>query len=350
MLQWLQFLLYMALAITACSDGRHAPSAPAAPVPPPLETVPFEQLAPGKLTFDRVATDGRGFSGTYVIDVDARSTSSVSTGRPTDAPAISPDGSRIAFSSLTDLPTVYDIYIVDLMGRSVQQITALRGQDRSPTWTPDGAQIVFSVFDSDPVATTVYRQSPVANAPDRVTVRTFRPGVEVWPGQEVWGPAGPVSVAPNGQHVFVDGFGWRAIFSMESDGSDLTLLAELPRDIAPGSSRLHAPAWSPTGDRVAFLETLHRSDGWFLSTRVRIIDADGTNLETLVEIPAGGFANVGGSNHLSLCWSADEAQIAFSSPVDDLLSHIFVVRPDGSDLTQITSAASVTDRSVSCSR
>lgn len=347
MLQRSHSPLCIALVITACSGGPHVP---AAPVLPPLEAVPFEQLAPGKLIFDRVATDGRGFSGTYVIDVDARSTSAVSTGRPTHTSAISPDGSRIAFSSLTDLRTVYDIYIVELLGRSVRQATAIEGQDRSPSWTPGGAQIVFSVFNPNPVGTTVYRQLPVANAPDRVTVRTFKPGVEVWPGQEAWGPAGPVSVAPSGQHVFVDEFGWRAIFSMESDGSNLTLLAELPRDIAPGSSRLHAPTWSPTGDRIAFLETLHRSDGWLLSTRVRIMDADGTNSGTLVEIPAGGLANVSGSNNLSLCWSADGAQIAFSSPVGDLLSHIFVVRSDGADLTQITFASGVTDRSVSCSR
>jgi serine/threonine-protein kinase len=55
--------------------------------------------------------------------------------------ALSPDGRRIALSLLTDLGT--DIWVKQLPTGPVSRLTLHPGEDRSPTWTPDGRTITF---------------------------------------------------------------------------------------------------------------------------------------------------------------------------------------------------------------
>ena len=52
-------------------------------------------------------------------------------------PDISPDGTKIIFSSLRNLPGE-NIYIMDLDGQNVQQVTTGTGQRTRPRWAPNG--------------------------------------------------------------------------------------------------------------------------------------------------------------------------------------------------------------------
>jgi hypothetical protein len=54
------------------------------------------------------------------------------------APAWSPDGSRVAFTS------DHDIYVVDADGNNLEQLTDDPAFDENPVWSPDGTQIAFS--------------------------------------------------------------------------------------------------------------------------------------------------------------------------------------------------------------
>jgi dipeptidyl aminopeptidase/acylaminoacyl peptidase len=68
-------------------------------------------------------------------------------------PAFSPDGRKVAFSSDRDLAVraitpinrerSSDIYVLDLVTRSLQRLTDTPGWDGSPKWSADGSQIVF---------------------------------------------------------------------------------------------------------------------------------------------------------------------------------------------------------------
>jgi Tol biopolymer transport system component len=63
-------------------------------------------------------------------------------------PAWSPDGSKIAFSSLSPDTGNHDIYVVDPVGTVLQRFTYLRTSDSCPVWSPDGAKILFHVHHS----------------------------------------------------------------------------------------------------------------------------------------------------------------------------------------------------------
>lgn len=61
----------------------------------------------------------------------------------------SPDGRRIAFMSLQDdqgspRDSNYDIFVVNIDGTGLRQLTTWRGEDGWPAWSPDGKKIVFT--------------------------------------------------------------------------------------------------------------------------------------------------------------------------------------------------------------
>ena len=57
------------------------------------------------------------------------------------APAISPDGERVAFMSQRE--ENWDIYVSDIDGSNLQRLTDDAAQDGLPTWSPDGNAIAF---------------------------------------------------------------------------------------------------------------------------------------------------------------------------------------------------------------
>ncbi len=60
-------------------------------------------------------------------------------------PALSPDRTRIAFSSnRRSREGNYDLYVMDADGSNIRRLTTARGVDSHPAWTPDGARLVFT--------------------------------------------------------------------------------------------------------------------------------------------------------------------------------------------------------------
>ncbi|GAB4425115.1 MAG: hypothetical protein Kow0031_04480 [Anaerolineae bacterium] len=58
------------------------------------------------------------------------------------APALSPDGSKVAFMSRREGEN-WDIYIINVDGSGLQRLTRDDAQDGLPTWSPDGNAIAF---------------------------------------------------------------------------------------------------------------------------------------------------------------------------------------------------------------
>src|SRR5580765_3952186 len=60
------------------------------------------------------------------------------------APAVSPDGSKIAF--LSDRDGATDIYIISADGRGESRLTNTPDVESQPGWSADGKEIRFTVF------------------------------------------------------------------------------------------------------------------------------------------------------------------------------------------------------------
>ena len=74
-------------------------------------------------------------------------------------PAVSPDGTRVAFSS--DRGGTYDIWLLDLETGGLTQLTSALGNESEPAWMPDGAALVY-VATPEGAADGALRHHPLA--------------------------------------------------------------------------------------------------------------------------------------------------------------------------------------------
>jgi len=94
------------------------------------------------------------------------------------APAISPDGTKVAF--VRSDGTKNQIYTADLDGTNALQITTDASNKNNPTWSPDGATIAFNVNGVQTIAT-----APATGNSASSTVT----GITGFPAYEPWVPA-----------------------------------------------------------------------------------------------------------------------------------------------------------------
>lgn len=106
-------------------------------------------------------------SAIYVVDVATGTVRRLTTRPGNDSPAIawSPDSRQIAFTAFADdaaSPTpamleeyVQDIFIIDADGANEHRLTSWPGDERSPTWSPDGDRIAYLVQDGPDIRAEV---------------------------------------------------------------------------------------------------------------------------------------------------------------------------------------------------
>ena len=145
---------------------------------------------------------------------------------------LSPDGSRIVFTSLKDGDL--DIYTMNADGTDVRRLTSTPGYDGGAWWSPDGKQIVYR-----------------ANHPtDSTELKAYRDLL----GQRL--------VRPSKVELFL----------MNADGSNQRQITHL------GGANF-GPSWTPDGKKIIFSSNYKnpRSGNFDLY----LIDPDGTHLEQL---------------------------------------------------------------------
>lgn len=195
----------------------------------------------------------------YLVNVDGTGLRQLTTGAGFDQnPAFSPNGKQVVFDRHLGTGKAH-IFSVNVDGTGLRQLTNGNFNDSEPVYMPNGKRIVF-VSDRDHDVKTD-RSDIFAMAPSGANQRVLIDG----PRNE-----DEPDTSPNGKRIaFVSN---RAaginIFVAGANGSHVRQLTHNKRDCFSGSCNL-SPAWSPDGKHIAFLAV-----GRF-SSDLEVMRADG---------------------------------------------------------------------------
>ncbi|MFB3901909.1 MAG: winged helix-turn-helix domain-containing protein [Acidobacteriota bacterium] len=111
----------------------------------------------------------------------ARAERIISSTRSDDNPQFSPDGTRIAFAS--NRTGYFEIFVCNSDGSRLRQVTWLKAESGSPTWSPDGRQICFDSWNHD---AEIYVVNAEGGTPRRLTTHPAADVTPTWSRDGRW--------------------------------------------------------------------------------------------------------------------------------------------------------------------
>ncbi len=235
-----------------------------------------------------------------VMDADGHGVRTVTNDRTIDrSPSWSPDGRQIVYTSLRQ--SRWDLFIADVLSGTETPVRTSSAFNISPAWSPDGRQILFSISDDDNI--DLYT---ISVAGWRLRRITDHPEVDTEP---CWSSDGQKIAFTSDRSA-----GFPQVYLMSADGSGAHRLTWEP-DAYEGS-----PRWSPDGKRIAFVRR------GFEGFDVYVTEVEGG-------VP---FRLTAGGSNENPTWSPDGFQIAFCSNRDGK-EDIYVMNWDGTNLRRLTS-------------
>lgn len=247
-------------------------------------------IAQSKIAF---VSDAGGSKQLQLVDYDgARARALTRNGAINLLPRLSPDGRRVAFTSYKDGNP--DIFLLDLDSGDLRTLSDRQGLNLAGGFSPDGALLA---------ATLSRGKDPnihlVALRDGKLTQVSHQSGVESSP-----------TFSPDGQHL---------AFVSDRAGNPQIHTVELATGRTRRLTQLNwcdAPAWSPTGEWIAFSGRANRKDAF----DIFLVDPAGTRV---VQLTHGE-----GSNE-DPAWSPDGRFLVFTSTRSQR-RRLFVMDADGS--------------------
>ncbi len=241
-------------------------------------------------------------------------------------PDWSADGERIIFGTFNDSPSGCfsgDLWVVNADGSGLIQITNTPGvTEVDPTWSPDGQRIAYSVLAQFDNCNWGDFDLWVMNADGTNPTQVTSGGTLDSPlddDQPAWSPTGD-RIAFRSNRPNSNGSFFEEIYTIAADGSQLTKLTE-PE---PGSVEANGrPSWSPDGQRIAFEHIDFLDTNW----EIWAMNADGTDQHPVTV--TSGF-----EQDFDPAWSPDGSRIAYTSN-SGFGNAIFTVNVDGTAVEQI---------------
>ena len=249
-------------------------------------------------------SDRSGHKEVWSMDYDGANQHAIThLGSISLSPRVSPDGSRVAFSSVQKSGWEIMMYSFDL--NRMVSFTHFGGMNLSPSWSPDGAKLALSSSRNG------YPNIFVVDASGGNSRRlTSGQGPDVSP---TWNRKTGAQIA------FVSGrTGLPQIYTMEADGTNVQRLTDQGYAVSPN--------WSPNGQFLTFSWMRKYGPG-----------EPGSNDLYLMDIASKQWVQLthdAGRND-SPCWSPDGRHIVFQSHRTGT-DQIFSMLADGTKVKQLT--------------
>jgi len=242
------------------------------------------------------------------------------------APALSPDGSQVAFLSTRELAS-FDLYLADSRTGEVRsrllatgaepRLAALRLVDSAGSWSPDGSR--FAAVDFGPTGSEIVL---IAARTGRIERRIGAPGA---------GAVADPAWSPDGRRIAFTGTdeGCSSLYVVELEGGQV-------RRLTTGGHSDLQPAWSPDGRTLAFTSDrggASSPDRGRALMRIWLLDvAAGGPPRPAMPLEPGGADQVGAQ------FGPDANQLFFVSDRGGV-GDVYRLELDGGRLFQVTRAA-----------
>ena len=218
------------------------------------------------IAFAARAIGGNGSFEVFVADLNGANVVQLTNNVAEDThPSWAPAGDRVAFGRFGA-----GILVAPVSGGGLTTLTAT---GRDPEWSPDGSQILFEAISDSACGTEecFWVVRPDGSGLDDLPIPTF--GHSGLVGTADWSPDGTQIV-----YTQLDGNFWTSAQVVNADGSgEHVITPPAPPDALEGSWRWENPAWSPSGDSIVLWHPrFSLQDGGLYR-----VDPDGQNLALL---------------------------------------------------------------------
>lgn len=294
-------------------------------------------------------------SATTFVLIGRQSASPTPTPLPSSGePIVSPDGSRIAFTS--NRGGAEDVFIISANGRNERQVTNTREHEGNLAWAANGKQILFSVFKDNTshlyeIDVDGKNQHELASVPGRAPTLSpdgrrlvYMAGTwtatrlmvsaldgtnakQITDGSSIawnnhWSPDGKL-MAFTGRN---DPKGELAVFVMNVDGSSPRQVTHIP----PEEGGAQWPVWSPDGRRLAIQVNSRAQKS---SAHIWVVDAATGQAQKLATHTEAYLDE-------TPSWFPDGKRLAFQSNRTGKME-VWVMNADGSGAKQLTGLSPV---------
>jgi TolB protein len=267
-----------------------------------LKQFGMESLAGTKIVF---VSNRTGAKEIWQMDYDGQNQRPVTKyGSISTTPAVSPDGTRVAFTSYVRSQPEILIHSLET-ARRLPFFNQNASMSATPSFSPDGKQVVFSS-----TLAGGYAQIYIANANGSNLKRlTYSRFVEVEP---------KINPKTASEIVFVSGrSGPQQIYKMNIEGTDIVRLTT-------GEGEASNPAWHPDGQHIAFSWTRGFEPGNFNVFVMNVATRE------FVQLTHGAGRNENPT------WAPDGRHIVFASKRGGR-TNIYTMLADGTQVNQLTS-------------